>query len=75
MNGTTARMVAAPSGILTVHVEPGHAWDAVRALREGIQGLRQTGSSPKLEFLYGITAEGKLSSLGAASLIVLGYAA
>jgi hypothetical protein len=76
VNGTTARTVAdAPSGILTAHVEPGHPWEAVRALREAIQDLRQAGQSPELAFLYGIAKDGKLSSLGAACLIVLGYAA
>ncbi|MCA1726337.1 MAG: hypothetical protein LC722_01380 [Actinobacteria bacterium] len=58
---------------MTAAVEPGHVWEGVRALREGIQGLREQGLSPELSFLYGITADGKLTSLAAASLIVLGY--
>ncbi|MEX2457914.1 MAG: hypothetical protein WD770_02890 [Actinomycetota bacterium] len=76
MNGTTARTVArSASGILTVNVTPGHPWDAVRALREGIRDLRASGAQPKLSFLFGIADDGSLTSLGAASLIVLGYAA
>ena len=75
MNGTTARTVAdAPTGILTAHVEPGHAWDAVRALREAIRDLRVGGHEPELAFLYGITGEGKITGIASADLIVLGYA-
>ena len=76
MNGTTARTVArSASGILTASVVPGHPWDAVRALREGIRDLRASGSQPELAFLFGIADDGSLTSLGGARLIVLGYAA
>jgi hypothetical protein len=76
VNGTTARTVArSASGILTAAVAPGHPWDAVRALREAIRDLRADGASPELAFLFGIGEDGALTSLGMASLIVLGYAA
>ena len=75
MNGTTTRTVAAPSGILTAAVEPGHAWEAVRALRDGIRDVRRSGGEPEVAFLYGIGPDGRLTGLGSAALIVMGYVA
>ena len=74
MSGTNARTVAdTPSGILTAPVTPGHPWDAVRALRDGLRELRHTGASPHVEFLLGFGDDGRLTRLGTAALIVLGY--
>lgn len=74
MSGTNARTIAeAPSGILTAPVTPGHPWDAVRALRDGLRELRHSGASPHVEFLLGFGDDGRLTRLGTASLMVLGY--
>ena len=75
MNGTSTRMVAAPSGILAAPVEPGHAWRALRALRDEIRNVRRTGAEPEVSFLYGIGEDGRFTSLGSSALIVLGYVA
>jgi hypothetical protein len=74
VSGPNARTISdAPSGILTAPVTPGHPWDAVRALRDGLRELRHSGASPHVEFLLGFGEDGRLSRLGTASLIVLGY--
>ena len=72
---TPARAITdSPSGILTAPVTPGHPWDAVRSLRDGLRELRHTGATPHVEFMLGFGDDGRLTRLGAASLIVLGYA-
>jgi hypothetical protein len=74
VNATSRTVATDPSGILTAHVVPGHTWDAVRALRDGIREVRRSGNDPHLEFLYGIAEDGRLTNVASAAVIVLGYA-